>query len=77
MLLFMEATGFFRPTFTMIVELHYQQIVKVLIEASHRLTLTDAKGHKYSFTSFRAVSAAVIAEDLKSLMAPLNYHRFG
>jgi hypothetical protein len=64
----MRQKGFFRPQYHVTMEIPYKRIDIVTVEASHRLAI-EAMGTTHHFTTFGAVTAAFVKQDLEDLMA--------
>jgi hypothetical protein len=64
-------------TYISVLELPYEHIVAISVEARHRITLVDNKGGRYSFVTHARVTAYTIEADLKSRIAPLDYPQLG
>jgi hypothetical protein len=76
-LIIREGRGGLRTSFNLLLEIPYEKISGLTVETDHRLIVVNTEGRTYCLSSFGAVTASVIKEDLKSLIAPLDYPRFG
>ena len=52
-LLFINEKGFFNKKWNVVKEIPYDKIVEVIVEASHRLSISDVKNKKSYFASLK------------------------
>ena len=67
-LLFMQRHGFYRSQYHIIVDVPYKKINSLTVEASHRFAL-EVPGKIHQFTTFSAVTAAIVKQNLEDFMA--------
>ena len=67
-LMFIAEEGLFRKKYQMFLEVDYDAVASVSIQASHRLEITEKKGLTHAFTSFGNVTANLIKNDTQQLM---------
>ena len=68
-LMFITEEGLFRKKFQVILEVDYDQVASVSVQASHRLEITEKNGLTHAFTSFGTVTANLIKNDTQKLIA--------
>lgn len=66
------------PTgYTSVFELPYEHIMGITVQTWYRLILVDRESRTHSLISPPNLTAYRIEADLKSRIAPLDYHQFG
>jgi hypothetical protein len=68
-LMFIAEEGLFRKKFQVFLEVDYDEVASVSIQASHRLEVTEKNGLTHAFTSFGNVTANLIKNDTQKLIA--------
>jgi hypothetical protein len=68
-LLFMREQGFFRPRYTVTLEIPYKNIDSCTIESYRQVRILETKGTTHRFTTFGAVTAPLVKQNLDDLMA--------
>jgi hypothetical protein len=68
-LMFIAEKGLFRKKFQVFLEVDYDEVASVSIQASHRLEVTEKNGLTHAFTSFGNVTADLIKTDTQKLIA--------
>jgi len=68
-LMFIAEEGMFRKKFQVFLEVDYDEVASVSIQASHRLEVTEKNGLTHAFTSFGNVTANLIKNDTQKLIA--------
>ena len=68
-LMFIAEEGLFRKKFQVFLEVDYDEVASVSIQASHRLEVTERNGLTHAFTSFGNVTANLIKNDTQKLIA--------
>jgi hypothetical protein len=68
-LMFIAEEGLFRKKYQVFLEVDYDVVESVSIQASHRLEVTDKNGLIHAFTSFGIVTAILIKNDTQKLIA--------
>jgi hypothetical protein len=68
-LLFIAEEGLFRKKFQVLLEVRYDEVASVSVQASHRLEVTEKNGSIHAFTSFGSVTANLIKNDTQKLLA--------
>ena len=66
-LFFTEKRGFLRTSYNLILELPYEEISDITVEAASKLALTDTEGKKHDFESHEN-AASVIERNLNDLI---------
>jgi hypothetical protein len=68
-LMFIAEEGLFRKKFQVVLEVDYDEVASVSVQASHRLGVTEKNGLTHAFTSFGSVTANLIKNDTQKLLA--------
>lgn len=68
-----ESSGNYSNT----LELYYEYLAAISSRTRHILKIVDKKGQTYIIVTHGDATAYLIEEDLKSRIAPLDYHRHG
>jgi hypothetical protein len=66
-----------RTSYNKVLELPYEKIAALTVESCHRLTLVDKDDRTYNLIVRADVTAYAVEADLKSRIAPLDYHQLG
>lgn len=68
-LMFIAQEGVFRKKFQVFLEVDYDEVASISVQASHRLEITEKNGSTHTFISFGDVTANLIKNDTQKLMA--------
>jgi hypothetical protein len=68
-LMFVAEEGVFRKKYQVFLEVNYNSVTAVSVQASHRLEITEDSGLVHAFTSFGSVTAELIKNDTHELIA--------
>jgi hypothetical protein len=66
--MFIAEEGLFRKKYQVFLEVDYDEVKSVSIQASHRLEVTEKNGLTHAFTSFGSVTANLIKNDTQKFI---------